>query len=82
MKDIGMAKYRLSINRELCIDCGLSTGRCPPHARVLAIVFAKSLEKTYENEVGIIFPEALYPQVKKAAEGCPVNAIIIEKIEA
>ena len=76
-----MVKYRLTINRELCIDCGLATGRCPPHARILALIFAKSLEKTYENEVGIIFPEKLLPRVKKAAEGCPVNAIDIEKIE-
>ena len=76
-----MIKYRLSINRELCIDCGLATGRCPPHARVLALIFAKNLEQTCENEVGIIFPETLFPRVKKAAEGCPENAIIIEKIE-
>jgi ferredoxin len=76
-----MVKYRLSINRELCIDCGLATGRCPPHARVIALIFAKSLEAICENEVGIIFPETIYPRVKKAAEGCPVKAIIVEKVE-
>ncbi len=76
-----MGKYRLTINRDVCIDCGLTTGRCPPHARVIALVFAKSLERTYEDDVGIIFPEALLPHVTKAAEACPVNAIIIEPIE-
>ncbi len=76
-----MVKYRLTINREVCIDCGLTTGRCPPHARVIALVFAQSPNHTYENDVGIIFPETLLPQVTKAAEGCPVNAMIIEPIE-
>ena len=76
-----MKKYRLTINREACIDCGLATGRCPPHARVIALVLAKSLNNTYENDVGIIFPETLLPQVTKAVEGCPVNALLIEPIE-
>lgn len=73
-----MVKYRLKINRDLCIDCGIATGHCPHHARVLARILSKNGD---ENELGIIFSEKLYDQVKQAAEGCPVKAIIIEKIE-
>ena len=73
-----MVKYRLSINRDLCIDCGIAIGKCPHHARVLARILAND---ECENELGIIFSENLYDQVKQAAEGCPVKAIIIEKIE-
>ncbi|RLI45104.1 ferredoxin [Candidatus Bathyarchaeota archaeon] len=73
-----MVKYRLTINRDLCIDCGIATGHCPHHARVLARILSKN---GYENELGIVFSEKLYDQVKQAAEGCPVKAILIEKIE-
>jgi len=45
-------------------------------------VLARILSKNgYENELGIVFSEKLYDQVKQAAEGCPVKAILIEKIE-
>ena len=73
-----MVKYRLIINRELCIDCGIETGQCPHHARVIAHVLAKN---SHENEFGVVFPEKLLIQIKQAVEGCPVKAIIIEKIE-
>ncbi|MFQ6075591.1 MAG: ferredoxin [Candidatus Bathyarchaeia archaeon] len=76
-----MAKYRVTINRDLCIDCGIATGRCPTHARELARVLAKNLDKTSEDVSGVIFPEELYNRVKQAVECCPVKAIIIEKIE-
>jgi ferredoxin len=32
------------------------------------------------NTVEAIIPEDLYDRVKRAADGCPVNAIIIEKL--
>ena len=73
-----MVKYRLTVNRELCIDCGIDTGHCPHHARVIAHLLAKS---SYEDGGGVVFPEELYEQIKKAAEGCPVNAILIKKID-
>jgi ferredoxin len=45
------------------------------------IVQARILSKNgYENELGIVFSEKLYDQVKQAAEGCPVKAILIEKL--
>ena len=73
-----MVKYRLTINRDLCIDCGIAMGQCPHHARVLARILAYD---GCENELGIVFSEDLYDQVKQAAEGCPMKAINIDKIE-
>jgi ferredoxin len=33
--EICMTKYRLIIKRTRCIDCGVSTGQCPTHAKAI-----------------------------------------------
>lgn len=76
-----MVKYRVRIDRNICINCGIETGRCPTHARVLAKILANERVKTTENKIEATFPEDLYNSVKEAAECCPVKAIIIEKIK-
>lgn len=76
-----MVKYRLTFNRDLCVECGLATGRCPPHGQVIERIFAQNRDKIYENEGGIVFPEVLYPRIQQAVDGCPENAFIIDKIE-
>jgi ferredoxin len=76
-----MTKYRVFINRDLCVDCGIDAGRCPTHARLLSRLLSDDrVEKSQNTNVAII-PEDLYQSVKRAAEGCPAKAIIVEKIE-
>jgi ferredoxin len=72
-----MTKYRLIVNRTRCIDCGVSTGQCPTHAKTLSKLL-------YQNRKGTcigVFSEDKYDRVKQLAEACPVKAIIIKKIE-
>jgi ferredoxin len=72
-----MTKYRLIINRKRCIDCGVSTGQCPTHAKILSQLLNQNRRGTC---IGV-FSEDKYDRVKQLAKACPVKAIIIEKIE-
>jgi ferredoxin len=72
-----MTKYRLIINRTRCIDCGVSTGQCPTHAKTLSLLLNQNRKGT---RIGV-FSEDKYDDVKQLAKACPVKAIIIEKIE-
>ena len=74
---ICMMKYRVIINRDRCIDCGISTGQCPTHAKTLSQLLSANRK---DMSVGV-FSEDIYERVKKLAEACPVKAIIIEKME-
>jgi ferredoxin len=74
---ICMMKNRVIINRDRCIDCGISTGQCPTHAKTLSQLLSQNRK---DMSVGV-FAEDIYIQVKKLAEACPVKAIIIEKME-
>jgi ferredoxin len=74
-----MVQYRLVIDKDRCIGCGLSSGRCPTHARLLARILKKNNEKMSERMVVGVFSEEDYDQVKKLAEACPEKALIIEK---
>jgi ferredoxin len=72
-----MTKYRVIIKRDRCVDCAISTGQCPTHAKTLSQLLSQNQEGA---SVGV-FSEDIYDRVKQLAEGCPVKAIIIEKIE-
>jgi ferredoxin len=72
-----MTKYKVIINRDRCVDCGICTGRCPTHAKTLSQLLSQNREGV---SVGV-FSEDIYDRVKQLAEACPVKAIIIEKIE-
>ena len=72
-----MTKYRLIINRTRCIDCGVSTGHCPTHAKTLSQLLNQNRRG---NCIGV-FSEDKYDRVKQLAKACPVKAMIIEKIE-
>jgi len=79
--DVDMTRYRVFIDKDRCIDCGIDAGRCPTHAHVLAQLLSdKRVERSEDTNTSIIL-EDLYPSVKRAAEGCPVKAIIIDKID-
>jgi ferredoxin len=73
-----MVKYRVTISKELCIDCGISIGRCPTHAKSLSKIVACSGDLEVLSGT---FSEDFYPRIKELAESCPVKAIIIEKID-
>jgi ferredoxin len=72
-----MTKYKVIINRDRCVDCGISTGQCPTHAKILSQLLSQNREGV---SVGV-FSEDIYDRVKQLAEACPVKAIIIERIE-
>jgi ferredoxin len=77
-----MVKYRVVINRDRCVDCGISVGRCPAHARLLARVLGQNCKQTSGERPSMgVFSEDLYYYVKKLVEACPEKALIIEKIE-
>jgi len=72
-----MTKYKVIINRDRCIDCGISTGQCPTHAKTLSQLLSQNRE---DVSIGV-FSEDIYDRVKQLAEACPAKAIIIKKIE-
>ena len=76
-----MVKYRVFINRDLCIGCGVETGRCPTHARTLARILANNRVNKSKDVFMAVIPEDLYHTVKQVSENCLVKAIIVEKIE-
>jgi len=76
-----MAKYRVFIDKDRCIDCGIETGHCPTHARELARLLANNRVTRGPNAVTAIIPEALYSRVKQAAAKCPMHAITVEKLD-
>jgi hypothetical protein len=44
-------------------------------------MFDQNRDLIYENEVGVLFPEALYAQINQAADGCPEHAIVLTRVE-
>jgi NAD-dependent dihydropyrimidine dehydrogenase PreA subunit len=78
---VHMTKYRVLVNRDKCIDCGISTGRCPIHAQLLARELKPNSSHTSEKCLTMgIFSENLN-YVKKLVERCPEKALFIERIE-
>ena len=66
-----MAKYKVKINQEECISCGLCATECP-----------EVFEMNAENKAVAKKPEiedADFEKAKTAADNCPVNVIKIEK---
>ena len=77
-----MVAYRVVIDRDRCVDCGISIGQCPAHTRSLARVLRLNCKQTSGERPAIgIFSEDLYDYVKKLVEACPEKALLIEKIE-
>jgi len=77
-----MVKYRVVIDKNRCVDCGISTGRCPVHARLLAQVLETNDQKICgERQIMGVFVENIYNYVEQLVESCPEKALIIERIE-
>ena len=80
-----MAKYRVIVDRSICISCGAAPAACPEifelgddngKNRVVARYSVHTDDSTSIGEI----PEELYECAKQGADVCPVNAIKIEKI--
>jgi ferredoxin len=72
-----MTKYKLIINKTRCVECGVSTGQCPTHAKTLS----QLLDQNRKGACIGVFSEDKYGRVKQLAKACPVKALIIEKVE-
>lgn len=81
-----MARYRVIVNRSICISCGVAPSTCPelyelgPDNLKNRVVEKYSVKTDDEISVGEI-PEELYECAKSGAEVCPVGAIRVEKID-
>ncbi len=81
-----MAKYRVVVDRQTCIGCGVAPAVCSDvfildeNTGKNMVVEKYAVETTNEVSIGIV-PEELYECVKKAAEACPVGAIKIEEVK-
>jgi hypothetical protein len=70
------------INQKRCRDCGISVGRCPPHAQLLAKILKPDNNITIHNWESMgVFYEDNYDLVKKQIQLCPEHALIIKKIK-
>ncbi len=68
-----MAKWKVWVDREMCIGCGVCASICPD-------VFEIDDEGKSYAKIELI-DENLYDCAKEAAESCPVSCINIEQIE-
>ena len=68
--------YRVIVDRDRCIGCGISIGRCPTHVKLLSQI----LESDHTGMSMGIFSDEIYDRVKKLVDACPEKAIIIEKL--
>lgn len=81
-----VARYRVVVNRDACISCGVAPATCPEVYELgldngkTKVVDKYSVETNDKISIGII-PEELYECAKSGADVCPVGAIRIEKIE-
>jgi Fe-S-cluster-containing dehydrogenase component len=75
-----MSKYRVIVDKDRCIDCGISIGRCPIHAQLLARELKPNSNESTECPTLGVFSENLN-YIKELVKRCPEKALIIEKIE-
>lgn len=79
-----MARYRIIVDRDMCIGCGIAPSTC---SEVFELgedngknrVIEKYAEKTSVNSSVGTVPEELLRCVKQAADSCPVQAITVEE---
>ena len=77
-----MKKYRVVIDPERCIDCGISVGRCPTHAKLLVKVLKPDFSKLKHGLKSMgTFDETLYSYIEKLVNSCPEQALFIKKID-
>lgn len=77
-----ITQFRVLIDAKRCVDCGISVGRCPIHARLLAQILKPDSEKPRDEKQSMgVFDSKSYDYVKKLTDSCPEKALIIKKIE-
>ncbi len=79
-----MAKYKVIIDRDACIACGVCASLCPDVFELSSedgkSQIVESLREAGNIGVGII-DENLKECVSNAADSCPVGAIKIEEVK-
>lgn len=79
---IKIIQYRVVIDPKRCVDCGISVGRCPIHACLLARVLKQNSKKETSKWQSMgIFDDNKYNYIKKLVRSCPEQALVIKKIE-
>ncbi|MCW4006337.1 MAG: hypothetical protein NWF04_07070 [Candidatus Bathyarchaeota archaeon] len=75
-----MAKYRVVVDTNRCTDCGISVGRCPLHAQLLAKVLEPNAKQPSAKECMLmgVFSENL-KYVKELTGRCPEKALLVEE---
>ncbi|MEM4762698.1 MAG: ferredoxin [Desulfurococcaceae archaeon] len=81
-----MVKYRVVVNRDVCISCGAAPVTCPELFELgndngkNRVTEKYSVETDEHLSIGIIPPE-LYECAMNATGVCPVSAISVLKLE-
>jgi len=83
---VNLARYRVIVDRAICISCGAAPAACPEIYELGADNFKNRVVEKYsvktDDNISIgEISEELYECAKSGADVCPVNAIKIEKIE-
>jgi ferredoxin len=83
MIGVDRMEYKVEVDRNLCIACGVAPLVCP-QVFVLGedngknvILEEYSEETSSDKSIGVV-PEGLYDCVSKAADACPVQAIKVK----
>ncbi len=83
---VGLARYRIIVDRATCISCGAAPAACPEIYELGSDNFKNRVVERYsvktDDNISIgEIPEELYGCAKAGADVCPVSAIKIERID-
>ncbi|MEM2527811.1 MAG: ferredoxin [Ignisphaera sp.] len=83
---VGLARYRIIVDRATCISCGAAPAACPEIYELGSDNFKNRVVERYsvktDDNISIgEIPEELYECAKAGADVCPVSAIKIERID-
>ncbi|HDN75941.1 MAG TPA: ferredoxin [Acidilobales archaeon] len=80
-----MVKYKVTVNKETCIACGVCYSLCPKvfeageDGKSTIVPQFRTVDDPTKSE-GII-DESLYSDVVSAKDSCPTGSISVEKVE-
>lgn len=76
-----MTKYRVIIDKEKCVDCGISIGRCPVHAKLLARELEPSSKLNQKKCPAMGVFSKNFEIIKELVDRCPEKALVIKRIK-
>jgi len=71
-KELSMQQAKATVDKSLCVACGMCAGACPAVFRMGSDGLAEAFKE---------IPMEFYDDVQDIAMDCPVGAIRIERIE-